>query len=157
MLTNFKLALAILRVYSLFFMIYRYKKRLLFYIFCSKIKSNKNTSEEIMSFFALSLLIIYGLIIVLNLAFSLSWATLLYMFISLVIVLLPAAIFLFVGRILPRKWFSNDKLIFRENKFKNYICKITNVKVWKDKIPVGGHVAGFRMNKLDNPKDLEKK
>ena len=108
-----------------------------------------------MSFFTISLLIIYGLIVVLNLAFSLSWATLLYMFISLAIVLLPAAIFLFVGRMLPRKWFSNDKLIFRENKFKNYICKITNVKVWKDKIPVGGHVAGFRMNKLDSPKDLE--
>ena len=108
-----------------------------------------------MSFWTISLLALYGVIAMLNLVFAFSWWTALYMLISLAIVMLPAAIFLFVGRALPKKWFSNDKLMFRENKFKNWICKITNVKSWKDKIPVGGHVAGFRMNKLDNPKDVE--
>ena len=107
-----------------------------------------------MSFFTLSLYVLYGLVVILNFVFAFSWTTLLNVFICLVIIMLPAAVFLFVGRALPKNWFDSDRGFFKVNKFQTKICDITKVKKWKDKIPVGGHVAGFRLNQLTNPKDL---
>lgn len=108
-----------------------------------------------MTFFAFSLLILYSLVAVINLAFAFSWQTLLYIFISILIVMLPAALFLFVGRMLPKKWFNENRYFFKENKFKDFVCKVTNVKSWKDKIPVGAKVNGNKINKLANPKDID--
>ena len=108
-----------------------------------------------MTFFTFSLLILYSLVAVINLVFVSSWYTLLNLFISAVIVMLPAALFLLVGRLLPKKWFNETRYFFRENKFKDFVCKITNVKSWKDKIPVGAKVNGNKMDKLANPKDVE--
>ena len=68
--------------------------------------------------------------------------------------MLPAAVFLFVGRALPKSWFDCDRRRFQVNKFQNLICRGTKVKEWKDKIPVGGRVAGFRLNQLSKPRDV---
>lgn len=108
-----------------------------------------------MGFFTISLIACYSLIALLNIIFSFSWLTVFNIFLCLVLIMLPAAIFLFIGRILPKKWFNSDRILFKVNKFQLAICKFVRVKVWKDKIPVGGRVAGFRMNKLANPKDLD--
>lgn len=108
-----------------------------------------------MSSWTLSLIIFYSLIIVVNLIFSLSFKTLLKMIICLAIIMIPAALFLFVGRTLPKKRFTEEKGFLKQTKFKENICKFTNVKAWKDKILVGGRVANFRMNKLERPTDTD--
>ena len=108
-----------------------------------------------MSFFMISLIACYSLIVLMNIIFSFSWLTVFNVFICLVIIMLPCALFLFIGRILPKKCFSSNILLFRVNKFQTWFCAFVRVKEWKDKIPVGGRVAGFRMNKLANPKDID--
>lgn len=108
-----------------------------------------------MSFFTISLGILFGLIIILNLIFAFSWSTALWLFLSFAIVMLPAAIFLFVGRPIFKKNFKEDWKFFRVNKFEEFVCKTTNVKSWKDKIPVGAKVAGAKMDKLADPKSVE--
>lgn len=108
-----------------------------------------------MGFFTISLISGYSLIVLMNIIFNFSWLTVLNIFLCVVIIMLPAAVFLFVGRVLPKKWFDSKRLLFRVNKFQAWFCEFVRVKDWKDKIPVGGHVAGFRMNKLANPKDLD--
>ena len=75
--------------------------------------------------------------------------------ITFAIIMLPCAVFLFIGRVLSKDCFKPSIIFFRENKLKNWICKITNVKKWKNNIPVGGRVAGFRLNNLTNPRDVE--
>lgn len=106
-----------------------------------------------MSLWTITLIIGYVLVVTLNLAFVFSFQTIIDVLICLVLIMLPAVIFLFVGRILPKSWFSEKRKIFHIGKIKKKFCEIVNVKSWKDKIPVGGRVAGFRLNKLDNPKD----
>ena len=106
-----------------------------------------------MGLWTMTLLCGYGLVILLNLIFSFSFTTLLNLIICLAIIMLPAALFLFIGRIMPKKIFNENKRMLKIGVVKQKICKITNVKVWKDKIPVGGRVAGFRMNKLEKPND----
>ena len=108
-----------------------------------------------MSFFTISLIILFGLIVVLNMAFSFAWSTALWLFISFALVMLPSALFLVVGRLFFKRHFKEDWKIFRINKFEEFICKITNVKSWKDKIPVGAKVAGAKMDKLADPKSVE--
>ena len=108
-----------------------------------------------MSFFTISLIILFGLITVLNMVFAFAWSTALWLFISFAIVMLPSAVFLFVGRPIFKKFFNADAKVFRVNKFEEFICKITNVKSWKDKIPVGAKVAGAKMDKLADPKSVE--
>ncbi len=106
-----------------------------------------------MKLWTIILLFCYSLVIILNLAFAFSVETFLLLLMCLAILMLPAAVFLFAGRALPKKLFS-EKLV-KVNKFEQKICKITNVKNWKDKIPVGGKVAGFSLNKLTSPRDIE--
>ena len=106
-----------------------------------------------MKLWTIILLLCYSLVIALNLIFAFSLETFLLLLMCLAIIMLPAGIFLIIGRALPKKYFLGKRL--NVNKFKQKICQLTNVKSWKDKIPVGGKVAGFRMNKLTSPKDLE--
>ena len=108
-----------------------------------------------MSLFTISLIIGFSAVILLNMIFSFAFSTALYLFLCFVIVMLPAAGFLFIGRPIFKKYYKEDWKAFRENKFTSFIAKVTRVKTWKDKIPVGGRVAGFRMNKLENPKSVE--
>ena len=107
-----------------------------------------------MSLFTLILIIGFGLTIVLNMAFGFNFQTALNLFLCFAITMLPAAVFLFVGRAMPKGAFDENKKIFQVGKIRQNICSVLHVKSWKDKIPVGGRVAGFRMNRLDNPKDV---
>lgn len=107
-----------------------------------------------MSLFILVLILGFGLTIVLNMAFSFNFQTALNLFLCFAITMFPAAVFLFVGRAMPKSAFDENKRIFNVGKFKKGICTVVKVKTWKDKIPVGGRVAGFRMNKLNKPKDV---
>jgi len=107
-----------------------------------------------MSLWTITLILGYAVVIILNLVFSFSLTTALNLFIVVVIIMLPALLYLFIGRTLPKKWFNENKWFFKINHFKQKVCEITNVKVWKDKIPVGGRTAGFRLNKLVSPKDI---
>ena len=106
-----------------------------------------------MKLWTIILLLCYSLVVILNLVFSFSVETFLLLLMCLAILMLPAGIFLFVGRALPKKMFT-DKLV-KVNKFEQKICTITNVKNWKDKIPVGGKVAKFSLNKLASPRDID--
>lgn len=106
-----------------------------------------------MSGWTISLLLMYLAIIVTNLILSFSYVTGLYLLMCFAIIMLPSAIILFAGRILSKNLFIHDKGMFKVGKIKAKICSISKVKKWKDKIPVGGHVAGFRLNKLQNPSD----
>lgn len=99
------------------------------------------------------LLSCYSLVIIVNLALAFSVETFLLLLMCLVIIMLPAALFLFVGRALPKQLFLEKRVSV--NKFEQKICKISNVKNWKDKIPVGGKVAGFSLNKLTYPRDID--
>ena len=108
-----------------------------------------------MGFFTISLIACYSLIVLMNIIFNFSWLTVFNIFLCVVIIMAPCALFLFIGRILPKKWFSPNRLTFRVNKLHTWFCHFVRVKDWKDKIPVGGRVAGFRMNKLANPKDID--
>ena len=107
-----------------------------------------------MSLFLLFLIIGFSSVIILNMIFSFSWQTAFDLFNCFAVTMLPAGIILFVGRILPRQWFSSDRAMFKVNRFEKFVCKVTNVKSWKDKIPVGGHVAGFSLKHLTNPNDI---
>lgn len=106
-----------------------------------------------MSIWTISLIIFYVGVILFNLILSFSYVTMLYLLMSFAIIMVPCAIILFLGRSFSHKFFTHGKGIFKIGKFKTKICEIFNVKLWKDKIPVGGKVAGFRMNKLDKPND----
>ena len=108
-----------------------------------------------MGFFTISLISGYSLIVLMNIIFNFSWLTLFNIFLCVVIIMTPCALFLFIGRILPKKWFNSSRLLFRVNRLQTWFCKFVRVKDWKDRIPVGGRVAGFRMNKLANPKDID--
>ena len=85
-----------------------------------------------MGLWTMTLLCGYGLVILLNLIFSFSFTTLLNLIICLAIIMLPAALFLFIGRIMPKKIFNENKRMLKIGVVKQKICKITNVKVWKD-------------------------
>lgn len=108
-----------------------------------------------MSFFTISLTILFGLVVVLNMVFTFSWNTALWLLLCFVVVMLPSAVFWLGGRPIFKKCFRQDSKIFLVNKFEEFVCKITNVKSWKDKIPVGAKVAGAKMDKLADPKSVE--
>lgn len=107
-----------------------------------------------MSLWTITLLIGYALVLVINLICSFTLTTLWMFIMCAAIIMLPGALFLFVGRILPKGWFSPNKAVFKDNRFKQWVCRATNVKAWKDKIPVGGKVAGFKLSKLSQPKNV---
>lgn len=102
-----------------------------------------------MSIFVLILTIGFGSVILLNLIFAFSFQTIKDLFYCFAVVMLPAGIFLFAGRLMPRKLFNENMKIYKVGKIKNKICDITRVKSWKEKLPVGGRVAGFRLNKIE--------
>lgn len=108
-----------------------------------------------MSFFTITLAIAFGLIILLNMIFSFVWSTALWLLLSFAIVMLPAALFLFVGRPIFKKYFKEDWKFFKINKFEEFVCKATNVKSWKDKIPAIANVDGAKMDKLADPKSIK--
>ena len=108
-----------------------------------------------MNLWTLSLIIGYGLTIILNVLFVFSITTFIDLLMSLVIIMTPGSIFLFAGRKMPKNFFSENRPMFKIGNTKQWICNATNVKAWKDKIPVGGRVAGFRLNKISNPHDIE--
>ena len=108
-----------------------------------------------MNLWTLSLIIGYGLTIILNVLLVFSITTFVDLLICLVVIMTPGAVFLFVGRKMPKNFFSENRSMFKIGKTKQWICNATNVKSWKDKIPVGGRVAGFRLNKISNPHDIE--
>lgn len=108
-----------------------------------------------MNIFLTTLIVGFSLIIGVNMAFSFTINTALNLFLCFAVVMLPAAIFLFLGRLIFKG--QMDKNInFKVGTFKKKICRITRVKKWKDSIPVGGRVAGFRLKNLDKAltKDL---
>ena len=104
-----------------------------------------------MSLWTITLVIGYIIIIVLNLIFSFSLTTALNLLLCLVIIMVPSAIILVIGRLFPKKWFDENNFLFKIGRFKQKICKITNVKAWKDKIPVGCKV----LQAISQPKDKE--
>lgn len=104
-----------------------------------------------MSLWTITLLIGYFIVIALNLIFSFSITTALQMLLTLAIIMLPSALIFVIGRVLPKKMFNENGVIFRVGKFKQWVCKITNVKVWKDTIPVGGDT----LDSMSKPKDEE--
>ena len=129
----------------------------MFFILCcffSYLWYNQIMKKNHMSIFSFTLLFGYGVIIALNMALDFSVQMFLNLMLCLSVILLPAALFMFLGRLLPKSFFDADKKWFKVTKFQTYICKIFNVKSWKEKIPVGGHVAGFRLNKISSPRDI---
>lgn len=108
-----------------------------------------------MSLWTVTLIVGYALIIILNLIFSFTFTTVLNLFICFAIIMLPAGVILFVGKMLPKRWFNENNKLFKINPLKQKICDFTRVKTWKDKIPVGGRVAGFRLNEIKDPKNIE--
>lgn len=108
-----------------------------------------------MNIFLTTLIVGFSLIIGINMTFSFTMTTALNLFLCFAVVMLPAAIFLFLGRLIFKG--QMDKNInFKVGTFKKKICRITRVKKWKDHIPVGGRAAGFRLKNLDKSltKDL---
>lgn len=107
-----------------------------------------------MSVWTISLIISYSMVILCNLCFSFSVQTLCNLLICLAIIMLPAGLFLLLGRTVLKSHFSKPKKTLKKSNFKQKVCQLTKVKKWKDKIPVGGRIAKFRMNKLERPTDL---
>ena len=108
-----------------------------------------------MSLWTITLILGYALVLIINLIFDFTFGTIANFLICACITMLPAIIFLFAGRTLPKKFFSSNNRLFTVDKFKQWMCKITSVKSWKDKIPVGGKVSGFNLKNLDRPNDIE--
>lgn len=107
-----------------------------------------------MNLWTISLILAYAFVIILNLIFSFSLGTVLNIFICLAIIMLPAALFLYVGRLLPHSLFTEEK--FKVSNFRQKICDVTNVKSWKDSIPVCAKVeGGGKIDKLTNPKSVD--
>lgn len=104
-----------------------------------------------MGLWTITLLIGYLIIIVLNLIFNFTLITAFNLLLCFAIIMLPSAIIFYVGRLLPKKVFNENKHPFTIGKFKQKICKITKVKSWKDKIPVGSRV----LDNMSKPKDEE--
>lgn len=102
-----------------------------------------------MGLWTITLLIGYFIVIALNLIFSFSITTALQMLLTLAIIMLPSALILVIGRALPKKMFNENGVIFRVGKFKEWVCRVTNVKAWKDTIPVGGDI----LDSMSRPKD----
>ena len=68
-------------------------------------------------------------------------------------VVLLDAIFAFVIRKLPTKWFSKDGGIFKIRKWERRFYEKIGIKKWKDKIPEWGKLTSFSKSKLENPND----
>lgn len=102
-----------------------------------------------MSSWTIVLIIGYFSAIALNLIFSCSMVTVLNLLLCMAIIMVPAAVILLVGKLLPKKYFRETKHHFKVGKFKKSVCNLTKVKRWKDKVPVAGKV----LNKISAPKD----
>lgn len=102
-----------------------------------------------MSLWTITLLLGYSAVVALNLIFSFSLTTALNLLICFAVVMLPAGIIFFIGRLLPKEWFDENKFPFTVGKFKQKVCKITKVKTWKDKIPIGNRT----LKSVAKPKD----
>ncbi|MBO4412625.1 MAG: hypothetical protein J5779_01255 [Clostridia bacterium] len=101
-----------------------------------------------MNIFLTTLIVGFSLIIGVNMALSFTLNTALNLFLCFAVVMLPAAVFLFFGRLIFKSQIDGN-INFKVGKFKKWLCKLTRVKKWKDHIPVGGRVAGFRLKSLD--------
>lgn len=108
-----------------------------------------------MNLFVTTLGLGFGLVVILNLLVSFQLQTALDLLLCFAVVMAPAGIFLFVGRLLPKNFFSQNNKIFKVTKFKRSITNSVKVKNWKDKIPVGGHIAGFRLNEFKDTKNID--
>lgn len=102
-----------------------------------------------MSMWTITLLVAYFIVVFFNLVFNFSWLTGLYLLITLAIIMLPAGLLLIIGKLLPEKYFNENRREFKIGRFKEWVCNLTSVKSWKDSIPVGNKV----LDSMSNPKD----
>lgn len=63
------------------------------------------------------------------------------------------AIFAFLIRRLPSKWFKKDCGLFKIFKWERKYYERIGIKNWKDKIPEWGKLTSFSKSKLENPND----
>ena len=118
-----------------------------FSLFDGEYTKDKNTK---MSGWIILLIILYLGVLAINLIFSFSLYTVIYYLFCASIITLPSILFLKIGRMLPKSKFDSTKRRFLITTPKQMICKITNVKKWKDKVLVAGDV----LDKVDNPHDI---
>lgn len=102
-----------------------------------------------MSMWTITLLVAYFIVVFLNLMFNFSWLTSLYLLITLAIIMLPAGLLLIIGKLIPKKYFNENRREFKIGRFKEWVCNLTNVKSWKDSIPVGNKVLDSMQNSKD--------
>lgn len=103
-----------------------------------------------MSLWTITLVSAYLGVIILNLIFSFSLTTAMNILLCAAIIMLPSIVILGVGRIMPRRFFSEERRSFTVGRFKKSICDFTRVKRWKDKVLVAGKVLGH----VSQPNDV---
>lgn len=70
-------------------------------------------------------------------------------------VLISAIVAFFVRQILPEKLFDANRMDIKVSKKEIRFYEKIGVKKWKDLVPELGFFAGFRKNKIENPKSIE--
>ncbi len=84
-----------------------------------------------------------------------AWQVILTTLFHIVAVIGVDAIFAFVIRRLPSKWFKKDNGIFKIFKWERKYYEKIGIKKWKDKVPEWGKLTSFSKSKLENPNDNE--
>ena len=110
-------------------------------------------------FYLFTILFCMALITVINFAFSQDYTLLQFLLwttICTVSVIAIDGIFAFVvRRLLPRKWFTVDKLNYVADKKESRFYEKIGIKKWKDKVLELGCFTSFRKNKISEPNSLE--
>ncbi len=84
-----------------------------------------------------------------------AWHIIITTVVHIVAVVGVDAIFAFLIRRLPGKWFRKDNGIFKIFKWERKYYENLGIKKWKDKVPEWGKLTSFSKSKLENPNDNE--
>ncbi len=74
-------------------------------------------------------------VIIVNLIFDFRLAVISEFFICLIVIILPSIIFTFLDKYFPKKWYSENNILFKERKIDKKIFEKIRIKKWKDNVP----------------------
>lgn len=102
------------------------------------------------------LAVLLSSLLVINLIISFSWKTLLYYFITMVLVPGVTFILAFLFGKFPRSFYNPFKKMFKVHKWETRFYEFCGVKKYKERIPeMGKQFSGFEKSKIDKPNDPE--
>ena len=111
-----------------------------------------------MFFYLTTIIVCMAIICAFNIGFTTldPWYIILAVVINTVAVIVVDGIFATIVRwLLPKKWFSEDKLWFSESKKECSFYEKIGIKWWKDKVPELGMFTTTRKNKIAEPNNNE--